>query len=126
MKLPLEISFRDLVPLPSLEPEIRRRAEKLSQWGGEPTSCHVIVEATANRRRQGHEYQVTIDVRVPGDEVVVSRHHRGADAELAVRGAFDAMDRVLRERLERRREGAARGAGATPIAGEEKSRGGTD
>ncbi|HVK33069.1 MAG TPA: HPF/RaiA family ribosome-associated protein [Burkholderiaceae bacterium] len=104
MKLPLEIHFRDMVPLPSLEPEIRRRAAKLEQWGTELMSCQVTVDASANRRRQGHEYQVHIDVRVPGDQVVINQHHRGDDAQLAVRGAFDAMDRLLRERIERRRE----------------------
>jgi hypothetical protein len=41
---------------------------------------------------------------VPGDEVAVSRHHRGADAPLALRAAFDTMHRELRERIERRRE----------------------
>lgn len=104
MKLPLQILFRDMVPLPSLEPEIRRRAAKLDQWGVELTSCQVTIEAAANRRHQGHEYQVRIDARVPGDEVAVSRHHRGEDAQLALRAAFDAMDRELRERIERRRE----------------------
>lgn len=104
MKRPLEIHFRDMVPLPSLEPEIRRRAAKLEQWGMELMSCQVTVDASANRRRQGHEYQVRIDVRVPGDEVAINQHHRGDDAQLAVRAAFDAMDRELRERIERRRE----------------------
>ena len=32
MKLPLQITFRDMLPLPSVEPEIRRRAGKLDQW----------------------------------------------------------------------------------------------
>ena len=32
MKLPVQITFRDIVPLPSLEPEIRRVAAKLDQW----------------------------------------------------------------------------------------------
>lgn len=105
MKLPLEIVFRELVPLPSFEPEIRRRAAKLEQWGGELMSCRVVVEATANRRRQGHEYRVTIDVRVPEGEVAVNQHRRGDDAQLALRAAFDAMDRQLDERARQRRDG---------------------
>lgn len=102
MRLPLEITFRDLVPLPSLEPEIRRRAAKLEQWGGELMSCHVIVQAGGNHHRQGHEYRVTIDVRVPDRELAVSHHHRGDDAQLIVRAAFDAMDRLLDERAKKR------------------------
>lgn len=104
MKLPLTILFREMAPLPSLEPEIRRRAEKLEQWGQELISAHVTVEAGGNRKHQGLDYQVTIEARVAGGEAVVSRHHRGPDATLAVRAAFDAMDRQLRERLEKLRE----------------------
>jgi ribosome-associated translation inhibitor RaiA len=102
MKLPLEIVFRDMLPLPSIEPEIHRRAARLEQWGGELISCRVVVEATGNQHRQGHEYQVTIDVRVPDGELVVN-HPRGPDAPLAVRAAFDAMDRRLDERARIRR-----------------------
>lgn len=103
MQLPLDIEFREFAPLPSLEPEIRRRVDKLEQWGGDLISCRVVIEVTGNRRHQGHEYQVTIDVRVPKGEVAISRHHRGSDAQLAVRAAFDAMDRRLEERARIRR-----------------------
>jgi len=103
MKLPLEIVFRDLVPLPSLESEIRRRAVKLEQFVPTLMSCRVVVEASANRHRQGHLYAVRIDVRVPGIELVTGEHHRSEDIELAVRGAFDAMGRRLEDHVRRRR-----------------------
>ncbi|HET9978480.1 MAG TPA: HPF/RaiA family ribosome-associated protein [Burkholderiaceae bacterium] len=105
MKLPLEIVFREMLPLPSLEPEIRRRVAKFERFGGELMSCRIVVEAAANRRRQGHEYRVTIDVRVPDDELAVSQHHRGDDAQRVLRDAFDAMDRHLDERQRQRRDG---------------------
>jgi len=111
LKLPLEINFRDMVPLPSLEGEIRRRAARLEQWGVELVGCRVTIEAGDNRRRQGHEYQASIDVRVPGEQVVVSQHHRGSDAQVAIRAAFDAMDRQLRDRIKRLREPLAQRAG---------------
>ena len=58
------------------------------------------MQASANRRRQGHEYLATIDVHLPDAEVAVSRHHRGDDAMLALRGAFDAMERCLDDRAQ--------------------------
>jgi len=45
MKLPVHVTFRDLVPLPSLEPEIRRRADQVDQWSPDLMSCHVVVES---------------------------------------------------------------------------------
>jgi hypothetical protein len=39
-------------------------------------------------------------VRVPDTEVAVSRHHRSGDGLLALRAAFDAMDRCLDDRAQ--------------------------
>jgi len=97
MKLPLQIVFREIVPLPSLEPEIRRLAAKLDQWTPDVMSCHVAVESAANRRHQGHEYSVKVSVRVPDAEIVASNHHADQDIQRAVHGAFDAVGRQLED-----------------------------
>ena len=103
MKLPVQITFRDVVPLPSLEPEIRRLAAKLDQWTPDVMSCHVAVESAANRRHQGHEYSVKVSVRVPDAEIVASTHHNDQDIQRAVHGAFDAVGRQLEEYARLRR-----------------------
>jgi ribosomal subunit interface protein len=103
VKLPLQVTFRDMVPLPSLEPEIRRRAAKLDQWAPDVMSCHVVVEAQANRHHQGHLYRVKINVHVTDDEIVSGDHHRNENVELALHGAFDALDRQLEAHVHRRR-----------------------
>lgn len=115
MKLPLVIVFRGMAPLPSLAPEIRRRAARLERFAGELSGCRVVFEAGANRRHQGHEYQVTIEVRVPDGKLAVSQHHRGDEAQPVLRAAFDAMDRRLDERQRQRRDGPRHGvAGREP------------
>jgi ribosome-associated translation inhibitor RaiA len=103
MKLPLQITFRDMVPLPSVEPEIRRRADKLDQWTPDLMSCHVVVEADGNRHRTGHRWRVRITLRVPDDEIAVGQHHLDEDIHRAVHGAFDAADRLLEDYVRRRR-----------------------
>jgi ribosomal subunit interface protein len=103
MKLPLQITFRDLVPLPSLEPEIRRRADKLAHWSNDVTSCHVVVEAAGNRHRQGHRYSVKVVVCVPDADSTATTHHHDEDIHRAVHGAFDAVDRQLEDHVRRRR-----------------------
>jgi ribosomal subunit interface protein len=103
MKLPLQITFRDMAPLPSVEPEIRRRVEKLDQWTPDLMSCQVVVEAEGNRHHTGHSYRVRITLRVPEDEISVGQHHEDEDIHRAVRGAFDAADRQLEDYVRRRR-----------------------
>jgi ribosomal subunit interface protein len=103
MKLPLQVTFRDLVPLPSLEPEIQRLADKLDQWTPDVMSCHIVVEAAGNRHRQGHEYAVKVSVRVPDAEIAATSHHHDQDIQRAVHGAFDAIGRQLQDYARQRR-----------------------
>lgn len=124
MKLPLQVTFRDLMPLPSLEDDIRRRAEKLEQFVPELMSCHVVVEATGNRHHQGHRYVVKIDVRVPGDEIFAGEHHADEDIAIAVRGAFDAIGRRLEDYARRRRGQVKHHPGKEPGAPAEDLDGG--
>lgn len=103
MKLPLQIQFRDLVPLPSLEGEIRERVAKLEQFVPDLMSCHVVVEAEGNRHHQGHRYVVRVEARVPGETFVTGDHQGNVDIALAMHGAFDAMARKLEDHVRIRR-----------------------
>ena len=103
MKLPAQVVFRDLVPLPSLEGDIRRRIARLERLVPDLMSCHVAVEAEGNRHHQGHVYTVKIDVRLPGAEVFAGAHHADQSIELALRGAFAAVGRKLEDYVRRRR-----------------------
>jgi ribosomal subunit interface protein len=103
MKLPLQITFRDLVPLPSLEPAIRRRVEKLDRWAPDLMSCHVVVQAEGDRHRQGHVYRVQVDVRLSDQEIVAGGHQGDADVFVALQASFDALDRQLEDLVRRRR-----------------------
>lgn len=103
MVTPVEIVFRDMVPLPSLEGDIHRRADKLRQWAPDLMDCRVVVEAQANRHRTGHVYTVKIDAHLPGEEILAGDHHASEEIGLAVRGAFDAIGRRLEDHERRRR-----------------------
>ncbi len=103
MKLPLQVTFRDMVPLPSLESEIRWRAAKLERFVPDLISCHVVVDASANRHQQGHVYAVKIDVRVPGEEIFAGERQAHEEIGVALREAFDAMTRRLEDYARKRR-----------------------
>lgn len=52
MQVPLEITFHDVDPSPSMEAEIGRRAEKLEQFAADIVSCRVTIEAPHKHHRQ--------------------------------------------------------------------------
>jgi len=59
------------------------------------------------RRRHGDLYHVRVDLKVPGNEIVVKRdppeHHSHEDIHVAVRDCFDAVRRQLEDHVRRRR-----------------------
>jgi cold shock CspA family protein len=101
MKLPLQIAFRDIPPSEALEADIRKRAAKLDQVFDHIMSCRVVVEVPHGHHHKGRLYHVSIDLTVPGEELVVNRsaekNHAHENAYVAVRDAFNAARRKLQD-----------------------------
>ena len=107
MKLPLQITFRNMEGSDAMKTNIEDRAAKLDQVCDQIMSCRVMVEARHRHRQAGNIYHVRIDLTVPGNELVVSRepheHHSHTDAYVAIRDAFDAARRQLEHYIRQRR-----------------------
>jgi ribosomal subunit interface protein len=107
MKLPLEITFRNMEPSEALEANVREHADKLDKFYDRIMSCRVVVEKDHTHHHQGNLYHVRIDLTVPGKELVVSRepekHHAYEDVYVAVRDAFRAIRRQLEDYNRRQR-----------------------
>ncbi len=106
----LEIAFHNMAPRPDVENYIRERAEKLERMYDRMVAMRVAVESQHRQHRTGNLYDVHIELKVPGDELVVSRppHHPREryvtpDALTSVRDAFEAAERRLKDYKERRR-----------------------
>lgn len=101
MQTPLEIAFVDTSPSPAVEADVRKYVAKLERLSDAITSCHVYVAAPHQSQRKGNQYEVRIEVRVPGTELAVSSRPGNVDAHedvhVAVRDAFDAMERQIKE-----------------------------
>jgi len=101
MQMPLQIHFHNLEPSDAVESNVRKHAEQLEHFCDEIISCRVTIEAPHKHHHQGNIYQVTVDVRAPGDESVASRapaqHHAHEDIYVAVRDAFDAVQCQLQD-----------------------------
>lgn len=107
MQMPVQITFRDMKPSEAVEARIRERAGKLDEYYDRITSCRVVVEAPHRHHHQGKLFHVRIDVKVPDGEFVVSRepaeHHAHEDVFVAVRDAFNAIQRRLEDYARRQR-----------------------
>jgi cold shock CspA family protein/ribosome-associated translation inhibitor RaiA len=107
MKVPLEISYRNVEKTQAVEDLIRDKVDKLRETCRDMVSCRIAVERPQQHQRSGSPFRVRIDVSVPGRELVVK--HEPGEGELhddlpkILRGAFEVALRRLREFAERRR-----------------------
>ena len=112
MKLPLQITFRNMDPSEAMETTIHEKAAKLDHYYDQIMSCRVMVETQHKHHQKGNRYHVRIDLKVPDGELVANRepdlHHSYEDAYVAIRDAFDSVRRQLEEYARRRRKDAGR------------------
>ncbi len=101
MELSPQITFRGMAPSETIEAQVRDRIDKLDRFHERIMSCRVVVECGHRRQRKGRIYHLSIDIKVPGHEIVVGRdpadHHAHEDMNVAIRDAFDAARRQLED-----------------------------
>lgn len=106
MQTPLQITAHDMTLADSVEAEIREKAVKLDRYYHSIISCHVVVGASVRSAHASHSqaglYHVSIDLTVPGAELVVTRHEN-TDLLVAIRDAFVAARRQLQDYARRQR-----------------------
>jgi hypothetical protein len=101
MKVPIEISFRNLDSDPQIESLIREKAERLERFCGHLSSCRVAVERMPRRSKEGNDFHVRIDMTVPpSHELAVSKDPTGKakrnDLAMVIRRAFAAAEKQLK------------------------------
>jgi len=106
MRIPLEISYREVEKSDALELLIREKAAKLEEIQEDIVSCRIAVEKVQEHQRSGSPYRVRIVTRIPpGKELVVNREPGEGDPseqlKTAVNKAFDAMRRQVRKQKEK-------------------------
>jgi ribosomal subunit interface protein len=107
MQLTPEITFRGLASTPAIENKVRERVARLDRYYSRIMGCRVMIESLHRHLHKGKLYHARIDLTVPGSELVVSRdpegHQAHEDAYVAIRDAFDAMERRLEDFARRQR-----------------------
>ncbi len=102
MQVPLEITARHVDLNDSLEQTLRERTDALERFHPRLIRCHVTLEGPGEHHRNGGPFDVRIDLRVPGKEIVVS-HQSAEELMIAIRDAFDAAKRQIHDFVERQR-----------------------
>jgi ribosomal subunit interface protein len=107
MQTPLQLTFRSIAHSDALAIHVNRRVVKLERLFDRIISCHVVLELDGHHRTGGESYRVTINLGLPGHEILVSYPSKlgfvdGA-RETADR-AFDEVERKLEDWVKRRRE----------------------
>lgn len=100
--LPVQITIRDVSLSAALETLIRKRTEKLNQYYDRINSCRVVVELPQKHKHQGKLFNVRIDITVPGRKSLVATRKSDEDVYVAIRNAFDAIERQLEEHARKR------------------------
>jgi ribosomal subunit interface protein len=96
MQIPLQITIRGIEHSDALETHIRNKADKLDEFFDHIMSCRVVVEVPHKHHHQGKQFNVRLDIGVPGSEIVVNRDH-AEDVYVALRDAFDAAKRQVED-----------------------------
>lgn len=108
MELPVQVTFRDIPHSDAVETVIRERVAKLERYADCIISCHVIVREPTQRHQQGNQFNITIDLTLPGAELAVGHGDRGdshsnENMYIAIRDAFQAMERQVKAYMSQRR-----------------------
>lgn len=100
METPAEVTFKDIDHSDAIEARVRERVEKLEAMSPEIVRCQVWVRAP-HRRHKGTEYIIDISLQMPGSTLHIDRHpgddHAHTDIYVAIRDAFNAIERQLRK-----------------------------
>lgn len=112
MKLPLQITSRNVSLSENAEQTIREKAAKLDQFCDQIMGCRVLVESPHNHQQHGNQYNVRVDITVPGSEIVIKREEN-EDLYVAIRDAFDAARRKVKEHASKQKD--LKGAERIPL-----------
>lgn len=95
------ITFRNIDSSPAVEQKIMERVVDLEKFHPRITSCDVVIEMPQKRKVSGREFEVHINLTVPGPDIHVSRSVGHSEAsenlDLAINEAFAATRRLLQD-----------------------------
>jgi len=109
MRVPVEVTYRNVNKSRNIETLIEEKVEKLNDFHDGIVSCRISIEQEQESKKTGNPHHVRITLRVPpGQELVVNQKSSGDDPGEPLRAvineAFKTMIRQLKKLNEKQRE----------------------
>ncbi len=100
MPVPTDITFQGIDPSDAIETRVRERIARLEAMSPDLHKCHVWVRAP-HKKHKATQYIIDISAEMPGNTLAINRHpgddKTHTDIYVAIRDAFEAMERKLRK-----------------------------
>jgi len=118
MRVPIEITYRNVAKRDDIEKLIHDKADKLNDFHDGIVSCRISLEQDQENKRSIKQYHVRISLRVPpGKELVVRQKSgdqgSGESIRTVITDAFKTMGRQLKK-LKQKQRGQVKTHAETP------------
>lgn len=109
MKVPAEITYRDVEKTNALDTLVNEKIAKLEKVCNYINSCHIAIEKIHDRPSHGSPYRVRLDITVPPSHEIVAESNPAdtnqyVNVDTVIRDAFEMATRQLRELARQQRE----------------------
>jgi ribosomal subunit interface protein len=102
-----QVLFRGIEHSQAVEDAVLKRLEKLNRYSDKIQSMKVILEAPHNNHHKGRVYHVGVEALIPNHDIVVAHDHHDKHAHediyVAIRDAFNAVERRLKAVTDKQR-----------------------
>jgi ribosomal subunit interface protein len=104
---PVDIRANGVIVTPEANAYLHERINRLRRFYPAFIGCRVVIEAPERHHRKGGPYRVAIHAEIPGVDLHVTRTEAD-DLHVAIRTAFQALQRQLDERVARMKPDGSR------------------
>ncbi len=109
MKVPPEITYRDVDKTAAIDHLIHDKIAKLERLCSYINSCNIAVEKVHDRPKSGSPYRARIDLTVPPNHELVANSNpientQYVEVDTVIRDAFQKMERQLKDLTDQQRE----------------------
>lgn len=102
MKANADVVYRDFDASPALNDVIYKKIEKLHRYSDSILHSRVVLDAPHKHKHKGKHFRASIELGLKGSPISVSQDD--PSVHVAVRDAFSALERKLKEASAKRKD----------------------